>query len=145
MKKSEEQKPLSEEQARLAIAGEKCAKAFGIKNKTRKRDVVYKRHYLSWYLRENLPEPLTFKKIGEIVNRDHSNVISAINKHHQLCRYFDYIELTEEVKQFMDLHTGKVEEFNLELSVTLAGKDKEHAYSRITEILEKYGIESKIK
>lgn len=65
-------------------------------NKTRKREVVYKRHYMMKYLKET--SDFTLTKIGKLFNKDHSTVIHALKQYDALKDYSDFREIIEELQ-----------------------------------------------
>lgn len=65
----------------------------------RKREFVYRRYYLYYYLFEMFGMSLT--GIGEIFEKGHATIINGINQYNNLKDYRDFIELTvDEFEKF---------------------------------------------
>ena len=53
----------------------------GLNVKCRNRDVLYRRYYIMWFLRENKMSTI---KIGRLFNKDHATVLNALKRHYEL-------------------------------------------------------------
>lgn len=69
--------------------------------KSRKRELVDTRYFIAHHLRYKCK--LTLMKIGEMLNKDHSSIIHAINKHQDFVSSNDksYIINTMEVSRYL--------------------------------------------
>jgi hypothetical protein len=67
-------------------------KVFELKNKTRKREVIYKRYFIYNELRR---AGLNLMQIGEIFDKHHSTIIHGITIHNDLLRFKDAFYLLE--------------------------------------------------
>jgi len=68
---------------------------FDLLNKSRKRELVYKRFFLANFLHKH---GLGWTLMGRILDKDHASMIYAVEQHEKLTRYSDYKELTKDVK-----------------------------------------------
>jgi hypothetical protein len=99
----------------------RIAEEHGLKKKTRKRDIVYKRNYMFSELRKGL----TFEQVGNIFGMNHSTVLYGINQHELFMKQRDPLymgiisELWQEVNRFS---ITALSEQNMYMSVShLAG------------------------
>jgi len=73
-----------------------------LKSKTRKREIVYRRHYLMYFLRNC---GLTFSQVGEAFGTDHSRAIYGFNCHVNLLHVNDKVykfEISEYMKELQN-------------------------------------------
>ena len=61
------------------------------KSESRKANIVYKRHYFSYFCHKYFK--LTLVEIGSLTNRTHATCINSIKKHKELKIYDDYKKL----------------------------------------------------
>lgn len=81
---------------------------FDLKNKTRSQDILMKRQYVMWFLRENTKLPL--RKIGDLFGGyDHATVLWAIKATQNSLKVKDKIfgYHTEEVKKMINQFINK--------------------------------------
>lgn len=90
----------------VKIYDEMIEKAFyfidrdNLKSKSRKRELVYKRHFLMYFLRS---KGLTFSQVGEAFNTDHSRAIYGVKCHKNMMQINDKV------------YKGQVNEYSKEL------------------------------
>lgn len=74
-----------------------------LKEKNRKLDNAFTRHYLSYLLYKKMG--LTLKAVGKIINRNYGTIINSLRKHYNLTetRDRDYIEVVTEINRRLKL------------------------------------------
>jgi hypothetical protein len=65
---------------------------YKLTDKTRKREIIYKRYFIFNELRQ---AGLSLMQIGEIFGKNHATIIHGLTVHQDLLRYKDAIYLTE--------------------------------------------------
>lgn len=74
----------------------------GLDKKNRNRTVVHKRMYIINLLRSH---DLTLKKIGSMLNQDHSTIVHALKRYKELTKQKDQL-LIEDTKSLVNLING---------------------------------------
>ena len=81
---------------------------FGLKNKTRKREVVWNRYAMYRFMRNN---GFSFEKIGSFVGKDHATVINGLKIYEQNKRYNDFQSYVKEIEfELMSCYENSITE-----------------------------------
>lgn len=82
----------------------KVVDKYELNKKSRKRELVFKRHYFNWFCYSNFMTKISLQKIGRLVNVDHSTVINSMKVVDDLLSTRDelFLQVIQEIE--MDLN-----------------------------------------
>lgn len=82
----------------------KVVDKYELDKKSRKRELVFKRHYFNWFCYSNFMTKISLQKIGRLVNKDHASVLHSMKVVEDLLSTRDelFLDVIQELE--MDLN-----------------------------------------
>lgn len=79
----------------------KVVEKYDLKKVSRKRELVFKRHYFNWFCYSNFMTKITLQKIGGLVGKDHASVLHSMKVSENLLLTRDslFLQVIQEIDQ----------------------------------------------
>lgn len=92
------EKTTSNKKADVVRIAEECVEIFNLNTNSRRRDIVYRRFYLCYKLRDAF---FTLHEIADIIGKDHSTVFYAVKQHEVFEKDTVYEKIVSNVAEWL--------------------------------------------